>query len=252
MRAAAMAALALAAAGCTAAPIDLATLGNGALSNGLIAHWALDEASGAAITDGSGNGHNGVLEGPSWSWMAGRFGSDVHFSGADTVAVSGFPHPTPSYTVSAWVLIASAELGAPVGNLLSTEALGGGWALYATLAPAPPGYLSYVFRYAANVPQQYWTVTCNCLVTDVWTHVAAVLDADAGTLALYVGAANPITIPVTGSMLPGSSTLNIGRSAQLQPPFPVTGALDDIAIYNRALAAEEIAALGAAPAPDPR
>jgi hypothetical protein len=247
------AALALVLAGCSAAPIDLATLGNGALSNGLIAHWALDEASGAAITDGSGNGHNGVLEGPAWSWMSGRFGSDVHFSGADTVAVSGFPHPTPSYTVSAWVLIASAELGAPIANLLSTETIGGGWALYAMLAPGPGGYLSYVFRYASTTgPQGYWTVTCNCLVPDTWTHVTAVLDADAGRLTLQAGSATPVSIAVTGSMLPGSSTLNIGRSAQLQPPFPVIGALDDIAIYNHALAAEEIAALGAAPAPDPR
>jgi len=248
-----VAALALVLAGCSAAPIDLATLGNGALSNGLIAHWALDEASGAAITDGSGNGHNGVLEGPAWSWMSGHFGSDVHFSGADTVAVSGFPHPTPSYTVSAWVLIASAELGAPVANLLSTETIGGGWALYTTLAPGPGGYLAYVFRYASTTaPQGYWTVICNCLGTDTWTHVTAVLDGDAGRLTLQAGSAPPVSIPVTGSMLPGSSTLNIGRSAQLQPPFPVTGALDDIAIYNHALAPEEIAALGAGPAPDPR
>ena len=134
---AAMLAAALVVAGCSAAPIDLATLGNSALGNGLIAHWALDEASGAAITDSSGNGHNGVLEGPGWSWLPGHFGSDVHFSGADTVAVSGFPRPTPSYTVSAWVLIGASELGAPVGNLLSTEAVGGGWALYATLGPGP-------------------------------------------------------------------------------------------------------------------
>jgi hypothetical protein len=249
---AAMAALALALAGCSAAPIDLATLGNSALTYGLIAHWALDEASGAAITDSSGNGHNGVLEGSGWSWMSGRFGADVHFSGADTLAVSGLPNPTHSYTVSAGVLISSAELGAPLGNLLSTEALGGGWALYATLAAGPGGSLGYVFRYAANVPQQYWAVSCNyCLVTDSWTHVAAVLDGDAATLTLYVGSASPVTISVSGTMLPGSSTLNIGRSAQLQPPFPVMGALDDIAIYSRALAAEEVAALGAAPAPDP-
>jgi hypothetical protein len=246
-----MALLGLALAGCSPAPIDVATLGKGTLTNGLIAHWALDEAGGATITDGSGNGHNGVLEGPGWSWMPGRFGADVHFSGADSVAVSGFPRPTSSYTVSAWVLIASAELGPPVANLLSTEVLGGGWALYATLGPGP-GYLSYVFRYAVNTPQQYATVTCNCVTADAWTHVAAVLDGDAGTLSLYVGSLPPVTMPAPGSMLPGSSTLTIGRSAQLQPPFPVVGALDDIAIYSRALAPEEIAALGAAPAPDPR
>ncbi len=242
-------ALALALAGCSAAPVDVAALGNNTLTDGLIAHWALDEATGAAITDGSGNGHNGVLQGPGWSWMPGRFGSDVHFSGSDLVAVSGFPRATPSYTVSAWVMIASAELGPPVGNLLSTEVLGGGWALYTT---TEPGFLTYTFRYAVNGPQQYWLASCNCLTPDIWTHVAAVLDDAAGTLKLYVGSAAPVTVPVTTDILPGSSTLDIGRSAQLQPAFPVIGALDDVAIYNRALAPEEVAALGAGPAPDPR
>ncbi len=246
----AAAALALALAGCSAAPIDVAALGTNTLTDGLIAHWALDEASGATITDGSGNGHNGVLQGPGWSWLPGRFGSDVHFSGSDLVAVSGFPAATASYTVSAWVLIASADLGPPVENLLSTEVLGGGWALYATM---DPGDLAYNFRYATNGPQQYWSVWCNdCLTPDSWTHVAAVVDDTAGTLKLYVGSSPPVTVPVTTDILPGSSTLDVGRSAQLQPAFPAVGALDDIAIYNRALAPEEIAALGAAPAPDPQ
>lgn len=240
--------LGVALAGCTAAPIEVATLGTNTLTDGLIAHWALDEAGGAAITDSSGNGHNGLLQGPGWSWMTGRFGSDVHFSGSDLVAVSGFPPATSRYTVSAWVLIASSELGPLIGNLVSTETLGGGWALYATLEP---GYLTYTFHYAVSA-QQYASVWCSCLTPDTWTHVAAVVDGDAGTLKLYVGSAPPVSVPVTTGILPGSSTLNIGRSAQLQPPFPVTGALDDIAIYDRALAPEEIAALATAPAPDPR
>ncbi len=50
---------------------------------------------------------------------------------------------------------------------------------------------------------------------------------------------------------PAARRWSMGRSGGLQPLFPVTGALDDIAIYNRALAPEEVAALGAARAPDP-
>ncbi len=157
---------------------------------------------------------------------------------------------TRSYTVSAWVLIASTELGAPVANLLSTEVTGGGWALYTLTGSAPS---TYAFRYAVNAPQQFWNAFCGCLTTDVWTHVAAVVDSEAGTLQLYVGAAPPVTTQVTTSIVPGSTTLNIGRSTLQQPgaAFPLLGALDDIAIYNRALGPEEIAALGTAPAPNP-
>ena len=128
--------LPLLAIGCSAAPIDVAALDNGARTNGLIAHWSFDEASGASVTDSSGNGHNGVLQGPGSSWPAGRFGSAAGLSGADLVAVSGFPRATLSYSVSAWVRIAASDLGPPVANLVSTEVLGGGWALYAT---PPPG-----------------------------------------------------------------------------------------------------------------
>ncbi len=44
----------------------------------------------------------------------------------------------------------------------------------------------------------------------------------------------------------------MARSALLTPTFPLTGALDDIAIYSRALVAEEVAALSKAAAPDPQ
>ena len=246
-----LALVALAAAGCSAAPIELATVGPNALTTGLIAHWAFDEGTGGSVADGSGNGHNGLLQGTGWSWMAvGRFGSAIHLSGADLVAVAGFPPATPSYTVSAWVLIADSELGAPVANLLSTEVAGGGWALYTLTAAAPS---TYAFRYAVNTPQQFLNAFCGCLITDVWTHVAAVVDSDAGAMQLYVGAAPPVTIQVATSIVAGSTTLNIGRSALQQPgaAFPLLGALDDIAIYSRALSPEEIAALGAAPAPNP-
>lgn len=240
-------------AGCSAAPIEIATLGQNALTNGLVAHWAFDEGSGAVAGDGSGNGHNGALQGPAWFWTApGRFGSSIHLSGADVVAVTGFPAATASYTVSAWVFIASSELGAPVANLLSTEVTGGGWALYTLAGNGGPSM--YAFRYAVNGPQVFWNAFCGCLVPDVWTHVAAVVDGEAGTMQLYVGSAPPVTTPVSTGILPGSTTLNIGRSTLTQPgaAFPLLGALDDVAIYNRALGAEEIAALGAAAAPNPR
>jgi hypothetical protein len=251
MRAALLALLvALAAGGCSPAPVEVATLGQDALASGLIAHWAFEEGGGASISDGSGNGHNGVLEGPGWTWIDGRFGSAVHLSGPDLVSVSGFPRATPSYTVSAWVFVASSELGPPIANLLSTEVLGGGWALYATLGI---GYESYSFRYAASGPQGFWSATCDCLTPDSWTHLTAVVDGAAGTLTLYVGSAPPVTVPAPAEILPGSTTLNIGRSTLQQPgaAFPLTGALDDIAIYSRALAPEEVARLAQGPAPDP-
>ena len=48
----------------------------------------------------------------------------------------------------------------------------------------------------------------------------------------------------------GERTLYMGRWPQT-PTRPLTGALDDVAIYARALVPEEIALLSRAQAPDP-
>jgi hypothetical protein len=238
--------------GCTAGPIEIATLPTASLANGLVGHWRLDEDVGDVANDSSGNGRTGFAAGPGWTWVPGQFGAAMHFSGVDYLTVGGLPRATPSYSVSAWVLIQANELGAPIANILSTEALGGGWALFAT---AGGGSENYVFRYATNAVNGFVSATCvSCVVPGVWTHLTAVVDADAipPTLTLYVGGV-PITAPTGGAtILPGSTVLDIARSAELSPTFPVTGALDDITIYARALVEEEVADLSLEPAPNPQ
>ena len=239
-----------AASGCTPAPIEIATLPTVGLTNGLVGHWRFDENVGDVANDSSGNGRTGFAAGPGWSWVPGQFGSAMHFSGVDSVTVGGLPRATPSYSVSAWVLFQANELGAPVANILSTEELGGGWALFT--APGMGGQQSYFFRYANNTAQGYLPVSCTCVVPGVWTHLTAVVDAEYSTLTLYVGGV-ATTVPTGGTtILPGSTVLDIARSAQLSPSFPVTGALDDIAIYARVLVPEEVAELSMAPAPNPQ
>jgi Concanavalin A-like lectin/glucanases superfamily len=242
------------AAGCTAGPIEIATLPTDSLTNGLVAHWAFDEGVGDVANDSSGNGRTGLISGPVPAvpspWVTGQFMSALHFSGADYVTAGGIPRATPSYSVSAWVLIQSYELGAPIANLLSTEALGGGWALYtATLGP---GQQTYNFRFAINPMQDYVGASCTCVVPAAWTHLTAVVDGDAATLTLYVGGV-ATRVPTNGaSILPGSTVLYMARSAVPSPTFPLTGALDDVVIYNRALVAEEVAELSLGPAPNPQ
>ncbi len=230
-------------AGCTPAPIDVATLPSGTLANEMVAYWALDEGSGTLANDGSGNGRNGFIAGP--SWIPGQFKSALQFSGAGYMSAGGIPAASASYSVSAWALIQPYATGAPVVNFVSTDIPGGGWALYATLGP---GTESYVFHFAApGAPYGYAQVQSPGVVTGSWVHLAAVVDGVAGTLTLYVNG-TPTSVPVPSTILPGSTALYLARSAGLNPPFPLTGALDDVVIYARALVAEEVAALGQGPA----
>ena len=236
------------AAGCTAGPLDVATLMPTSLTDGLVAHWAFDENFGTFADDSSGNGRTGAIAGPGWSWIPGQFGSALHFAGSDYVSVGAFPRATPSYSVSAWVLIEASELGAPIVNLISTETLGGGWALYQLGAPA----VTYDFRYLESAAgATYEVASCGCVTPGVWTHLAAVVDGDAATLTLYVNGAASATVATPTAILPGSSTLYIARTAALNPSFSLTGSLDDIAIWDRALVPAEVALLAQAAVPDP-
>ncbi|HVV51206.1 MAG TPA: LamG domain-containing protein [Polyangia bacterium] len=231
----------LAGLGCSPGPIDVATLPSGGLLNGLVAYWPLDEGSGTLADDASGNERNGFVAGP--SWIPGQFGSALHFSGANYMSAGSFPPATPSYSVSAWVLIQPYEVGAPIANLVSTETPGGGWALYAMLGQ---GNESYVFQFLTPGAPQGYTVSCACVVPGSWVHLVAVVDGDAATLTLYVNGV-PTTVATTSALFPGSSVLYLARSAALSPTFPLTGALDDVAIYSRALVPQEVAALGQGP-----
>jgi hypothetical protein len=234
--------------GCSPGPIEVATLAPDTLANGLVAYWPLDEGSGTLANDDSGNGRNGFIAGP--GWFPGQFGEALHFSGASYMSAGGIPFAPRSYSVSAWTLIQPNELTPPIENMISTEAQGGGWALYAGLNQTGVVW-NYVFRFASpTAPQGYWNVV-SPVMTGSWVHLAVVVDGDASTLTLYVNGAVASRVTTTSAILPGSPTLYLARSAELNPPFSLTGALDDIAIYSRALADAEVAQLGQGPALPP-
>jgi hypothetical protein len=235
----------VACAGCTPGPVGVATLPSDTLADGLVGHWRFDEGTGTVAHDSSGNARDATLFGTGWSWIAGRFGGAVHFGGIDQATVAAFPAATASFTVSAWVHVASSELsGAPITALLSTENGFGGWSLNVGVTVMP----SYGFGYPISA-QARAVALCTCLAPDTWSHVAAVVDSGS-TLTMYVNGAPTTTVPVAGPIPPGDTTLYMGR--WYAPGRNVTGALDDVAVYSRALVAEEIALLASAPAVDPR
>jgi hypothetical protein len=233
------------AAGCNAGPIGVAALPSDTLADGLVAHWRFDDGVGTVAHDSSGNGRDGTIFGTGWSWSAGRFGGAAHFSGVDQVTVAAFPAATASYTVSAWLRVASSELtGGLLSTLLSTENGFGGWSLNVGETVTP----SYGFGYPTSA-QDRAVALCTCLVPDTWSHVAVVVDNGA-TLTMYVNGAAQATVPVAAAIPPGGATLYMARWYGLGRNL--TGALDDVAIYSRALVAEEVGLLASAPAVDPR
>jgi hypothetical protein len=244
--------------GCRPGPVDVASLAPpNQLATDLVAHWSFDDGAGTVVHDQSGNGRDGTLTGG--TWIAGKFGGALHFGGQDLVTVPSFPAATASWSLSLWSYIATAELpplpppqpGPPPPNVLevfaSTQNQTGGWEINAAFGPT---VRRYHFGYVAgglNIP----FADCDCLILDRWEHVAVVFDATTSTIDIYQNGALATTTPMTGTVLPGDTTLYFGRWAILNNPLFLTGAIDDVAVYRRALVPEEVANLAQAPAPDP-
>jgi hypothetical protein len=247
--------------GCTPGPVDVAGISTASVATGMVAHWTFDETAGATAHDSSGNGRDGSILGPGWGWTAGHFDGALQLSGDDQVTVGGgfgFPQATANYTVAAWLYVASADLNPQIATVLSNEVpwgVGppGGWSLVIeTPSPGPGPILESAYRFtywSSQGPDDSIDARCACVVLDAWTHLAAVIDATAGTLTFYVGGKARQQVPIPRGIWPATGPLYMGRWPS--PGRVLTGLLDDVSIYARALVPEEVALLATAPAPNP-
>jgi hypothetical protein len=79
--------------------------GPGAQAATLVAAYAFNEGSGTIVTDASGNGNNGTINGATWT-TSGKYGNALSFNGSNArVTINNAPslqlttanHSTPGY-----------------------------------------------------------------------------------------------------------------------------------------------------------
>jgi hypothetical protein len=242
-------------AGCGPAPIEAVGVSARGLANGLVGHWAFDEAAGAAVSDRSGNSQNGQISGVTWSWEAGRFAGGLRLQPGDSVTIPTFRPATPDWTVSVWIYLTAADrttlmMMTERAVLLTAEKSGmGGWEI--ELDPRPGFEYLEASYYVAPPTNGYPILECRCIEVDRWMHWTAVFDWTNRRTSLYRGTVLVDTQSAPPApILPGDTDLNIGRWAQTSPR-PISGVIDDYAIWNRALDADEVAAIDAMAVPDP-
>ena len=231
--------------GCGEAALDAVGLPPRVLADGLVAHWAFDDGGGTIASDSSGNGHDGQLTGGTWIDQA-RFGGGLRLTASDALTVPDFPAATPSWSVSLWIRLSDDQLAANSDTwteLLSTENIGAaGWQINIDKRLAEP---RFVFSYWAPPLMGYVGTECSCVDTGAWLHLAAVVDVDSNRLTLYRDGAVVDQTTRPSDILPGDSTLYFGRwnmGGRL-----LNGDLDDVAVWQRALTAEDITALTTRP-----
>jgi uncharacterized repeat protein (TIGR02543 family) len=214
-----------------------ATTASADLLDGLVGYWPFD----GDAKDYSGNGNHGTTHGVSLindrngnSKGAYQFGEGKYISVAANSQLNGIS----DFTLSAWVKIDSWDNGywAPIWCKGTTRAYGveiedGGCDLISTNS-----YIScFEFRYACNE----LVFTSQKISLGYWIHVA--VTRNGGYLSAYLNG-NKIGSGNGASSSGEGGNLEFGRD----PPDVVEylhGAMDDVALYNRALSSSEIHAL---------
>jgi len=228
---------------CTKGPLDAIDLNPSSLSSGLIAEYTFDEGAGTVVVDHSGNKRNGVLSGGQWIGD-GAFAGALHLSGTvnDRAEVSPFPDAPKDFSVSAWARV-SAPMMDEEDALLSTEnVFQGGWELHFKRHVAG---LGIHVGYWDTVAMGYVYLECYCLTYDRWTALAFVRDSAAASLTIYVDGVVSGSVPAPTPIAPGDPQLHIGHW-QGEGRY-LDGDLDEVAIYGRALTADEIHELSGGP-----
>jgi hypothetical protein len=205
------------------------------IPSGVISLWS---ANGDAL-DRVGTNH-GTLSGGT-TYTAGRFGQAFLFNGlAATVSApsTGIPSGSADRTIELWVRIDAVSMnnqpffagygsfGVPGATYQVGTFGGGGFSYFSTWGQVLQG---------RSIP------------TMAWTHVAVTTQGQLTILYLdgNIAAAGAINVST-----PASSTFYIGRigdGSSWGNSERVTGAIDEVTVYDRALSASEIGAIASNP-----
>ena len=202
-----------------------------------IGSWGLHDGSGTTAVDTAG-GHNGSTTSITWVGGAAEFnGSDSEITVPGPVVDTG---PGNSFTVAAWVYLGnesgfatavSQDGAVNSGFYLEYDKTDNRWA-FARQAVDADGSTPY--RALSSAPPQ----------VQIWTPLVGVFNAATGQLQIYVNgqaegtATDPTPFAATGSLVFGRSIASGGLGGW----FP--GLIDDVAVFDQALTAAQIHALG--------
>jgi fibronectin type 3 domain-containing protein/regulation of enolase protein 1 (concanavalin A-like superfamily) len=207
-------------------------------------YWAFNETDGTTAFDVWGERHattTGV------SVVPGAAGNAIRIdAGSDVTLPPDVVSTLNDFTIAIWMKLDATS------NWSRLFDFGSGTTNYMFLTPrhgATGNTIRYAIRTTSVAEQQI-----NCPVTAVtgtWTHVAVTLSGTVGILyvnGIEVGRNNAMTLKPSDL---GSTTQNwIGRSQFATDPR-VSGLVDDLRIYSRALAPSEISDMFNALAPAP-
>jgi len=202
-------------------------------TGGLLAAFRFEENG--FLVDWSGNGHDGICSGLECPMAVdgrpGR-GQAAVFDGIDDL-ISIESVGSGPFTVMAWMRVDQSLGGAtacPLNKPYGVE-MNNTWQLCVRTSAGT----AQVFFYASEVPHEMWMEVP--MEIGIWNHVA--LRWDGGKKTIFWNGGDVAS--QDGSTQFDESAIRLGSDIDgADPVDPFPGALDDLEIYDRALADEEI------------
>lgn len=204
-------------------------------AGGLIARYAFDSTANATVGTA-----NGTTTGAT-SYVAGKYGQALSLNGTDAYVTLPYGvSSSPDITYATWVYWngGTNQIWQRIFDF------GNGQADNIFLTPRAGG--TNGLRFSITIAGVTQSVETAQLAIGSWVHVAVTLGA--GSARLYVNGALAATAAVSFKPTDLEPAVNfLGKSQWPDPLF--SGRLDEFMIFNRSLAAAEVAALVAARAP---
>jgi hypothetical protein len=196
------------------------------LGLGTIGWWTFDEGSGALVRDTSGKGKDGVWHGTSVHAAPGKVGLGAgRFNGLDDYVEIGNIRLADEISVTAWV---NSPTFSRNGFVIVKNPVNTQWGLFFELG---------ALKWRAGGPCVPELSAANPS-SGLWHHIAATQHGRAATLYVDgVAVATSRNCPAIGD---GEGIVEIGR---YDNGYYFSGLIDDVHLYRRALAADEISTL---------
>ncbi len=212
----------------------------------LSAWWRLDEGGGTKATDSSVNGNDGTLNAGA-AWTTGASKTGVYLDGVDDfIEVPNVL--TEDGTVAFWFK-PDWDGSDPEDYRLFDASLGGIYFFIskgANHTDISPDYFGFYLEDAADTDYQAIEFDPDGVIfADTWFHIAVTWEFAGGPAVLYMDGKEMARAASLGGFPALSANLRFGHETLTYIPMRhgAMGVIDEIMIYGRALAAEEIPSL---------
>jgi hypothetical protein len=190
--------------------------------------------------DISGNSSNGTLQNGA-GFAVGKVGQGFSFDGVDdqiTVPHNANQNTGSQIAIEAWINPTTLPHGATILQKRSASNIGG----YVFEPTKQPFGNDNGLQFVISIGGTYSSLQtpANVLTTGVFQHVAATYDGT--TMRIYVNGIEVANKAQTGAIDATTDPIVLGRNVT-NTSIAFQGAIDEVALYNRALSADEITSI---------